>query len=179
MEGNGTLPTNANITSADDNEIVYFYLPQYLEQCYAFPFGIIGWVLHSVSVYVVICIWMGAKPLQPWKGIAYGGRSMFLSALTLGFSLGSTIATGLRCRHHWSLVFIAVGKGSSSTLNAVAGIYVSFTCRKKKNRERQGHRVRSDEYLLSAWYLVLCECACGSGTMRNNCFLTTVQIPQG
>jgi hypothetical protein len=90
--GNSTLPTNANITSADVNEIAYL--------CYVFPFGIIGWVLHSVSVYVDICIWMGVKPLQPWKGIAYGGRSMFLSALTSGFSLGSTITTGLRCRHH-------------------------------------------------------------------------------
>ncbi|TEB26886.1 hypothetical protein FA13DRAFT_1737098 [Coprinellus micaceus] len=162
MEGNSTPVTNANITSVD--AIAYLYLPQYLEQCYAFPFGIIGWVLHSASVYVVTRIWIGAKPLQPWKGIAYGGRSMFLSALTLGFSLGSTIATGLRWRHHWSLVVIAVGKGSSSTLNAIAGIYVSFTCRRRKNRERQGHSVRSDEYL------VLCECACGSGTCEVTVF---------
>ncbi|KAK3682870.1 hypothetical protein B0T22DRAFT_445037 [Podospora appendiculata] len=79
-------------------------------QCYALPYGAIGFASHVLTYLTVFCLSTGRNPLMPWAHLAH--RRFNLIIATIGFlvSFPLTVLTMVRCRNSWSFILIAVWK---------------------------------------------------------------------
>ncbi|KAK3332665.1 hypothetical protein B0T19DRAFT_353397 [Cercophora scortea] len=79
-------------------------------QCYALPYGAIGFASHVLTYLTVFCLSTGRNPLMPWAHLAH--RRFNLIIATIGFlvSFPLTVLTMVRCRNSWSFILVAVWK---------------------------------------------------------------------
>ncbi|KAJ3535627.1 hypothetical protein NMY22_g6403 [Coprinellus aureogranulatus] len=146
MEGNclllGGNQTNTT-TTADVNEIFKAEIVRYAQECYAMPYGAIGWGLHALPAYTFLCTWLGIKAMWPWKRIKYSGSTIVISLISLILTLATTVTTSAKCSDSATLILIALSKCSTTTLNAMAELYVGGKCWRKERAERKAREARA------------------------------------
>jgi len=98
-------------------------------QCYALPYGGLGFLSHALTYYQIIIVSFHRTPLAPWRKLSLDYRfkasfsvlwditinviSMIWSVTLAGFTISS-------CRNSWPFVLIGVWKATLSiSLNAV------------------------------------------------------------
>lgn len=90
-------------------------------QCYALPYGLIGFVSHLLTYWTMIFLARGRDPLLPWKLLRYKMFNFIISTVGLLITVMLTILTMIRCRNDWQIILIAVWKlVFSVTLSAMA-----------------------------------------------------------
>ena len=79
-------------------------------ECYALPYGAIGFASHVLTYLTVLLLSLGRNPLMPWERLRH--RRFNLAIATLGFciSFPMTVLTMVRCRRTWPFILIAVWK---------------------------------------------------------------------
>ncbi|KAM7190203.1 hypothetical protein V8F20_009825 [Naviculisporaceae sp. PSN 640] len=128
-------------------------------QCYALPYGAIGFASHILTYMTVICLSLGRNPLIPCLRLQ--NRKFNLAVAILGFfiSFPLTVVTMVKCRNTWSFILIAVWKLTlSTTLTAMsihAGrniIEVPKPAKLKKRKKKKNPRGSSEGMIPMAGY---------------------------
>jgi hypothetical protein len=96
MDFNITLPSSAGTTLQDEI------------QCYDIPYGLIGFVSHLVSYYMIAITAAGRPPLAPLSKLK--AKNRVRTALQLFGTMGLTIYTMHAFHDRWQFVLIAVWK---------------------------------------------------------------------
>lgn len=151
-------PNNLNITCLPLDCDPYYYYPTNPQIiCYAFPFGIAGWVSHFISLYTIAIISLGRRPLRPNKLLQSENLDMGLSAAGILMSLGVGIPMITRCNHDSRLLLVAYSKLATSTLADLVGLGVSWYCR-QYNEAPPRTRGRFEERIkIVPWILTPCK----------------------
>ncbi|KAJ3512095.1 hypothetical protein NMY22_g15435 [Coprinellus aureogranulatus] len=146
MEGNCLLLGGNQMnttTTAGVNEIFKAEIARYAQECYAMPYGAIGWGLHALPAYTFLCTWLGIKAMCPWKRIKYSGSTIVISLISFILTLATTVTTSAKCSDSAALILIALSKCSTTTLNAMAELYVGGKCWRKERAERKAREARA------------------------------------
>ncbi|KAM7197519.1 hypothetical protein V8F33_005485 [Rhypophila sp. PSN 637] len=90
-------------------------------QCYALPYGAIGFASHILTYMTVICLSLGRNPLMPWLRLKNRRFNLGISVLGFLISFPLTVVTMVKCKNTWSFILIAVWKlVLSTTLTAMS-----------------------------------------------------------
>ncbi|KAM7184883.1 hypothetical protein V8F20_012020 [Naviculisporaceae sp. PSN 640] len=90
-------------------------------QCYALPYGLIGFISHLLTYLTMFLLSRGLDPLFPWRYLRYKYYNLFISTLGLLITVVVTILTIIRCKNGWQLILVATWKlVFSLTLSAMA-----------------------------------------------------------
>ena len=79
-------------------------------QCYALPYGGIGFTSHILTFYTIWCLWFEVRPLWPAAAIEVHWWDFVIGSVSLVATVALSTLTMFRCRHHWQLVVIAFWK---------------------------------------------------------------------
>lgn len=79
-------------------------------QCYALPYGAIGFASHLLTYFTAFMLSRGRNPFLVWRKLDH--RRFNLTVAIIGFliTLILTILTMVRCRRTWPFILIAVWK---------------------------------------------------------------------
>ncbi|KAF8537310.1 hypothetical protein BDD12DRAFT_887999 [Trichophaea hybrida] len=99
-------------------------------QCYALPYGTIGFVSHLLTYYTIFMITIGHSPMLPWHELSAPHLDIFLGAvgLLVGFIL--TIFTMVRCHQRWEFLLIAMWKSSLSITLGTLSVHADLILRR-------------------------------------------------
>lgn len=90
-------------------------------QCYALPYGGIGFASHILTYATVLCLAKGLNPLVPCRPLRHRWWNLLLAGVGLLVTLPLTVLTMVRCRRSWQFILIAVWKlVLSVTLSSMA-----------------------------------------------------------
>lgn len=90
-------------------------------QCYALPYGLIGFISHLLTYLTMYLLSRGLDPLLPWRHLRYKYYNLFISTLGLLITIVVTVLTIIRCKNGWQLILLATWKlVFSLTLSAMA-----------------------------------------------------------
>jgi hypothetical protein len=90
-------------------------------QCYALPFGGIGFASHVLTYVTVLCLAKGVNPMLPCRELNHRVWNIALAILGFLVTLPLTVLTMIRCRNTWPFILIAVWKlVFSVTLSSMA-----------------------------------------------------------
>jgi hypothetical protein len=90
-------------------------------QCYALPYGAIGFSSHVLTYMTVLCLANGRSPLIPCKRLENKTINLLVAIIGLLISFPVTVLTMIRCRNSWPFILIAVWKlVLSVTLSSMA-----------------------------------------------------------
>ncbi len=79
-------------------------------QCYALPYGGIGFASHILTYLTVLCLAKGVNPLVPCRPLRHKMFNLGLAILGILITLPITVLTMVRCRNSWQFILIAVWK---------------------------------------------------------------------
>lgn len=79
-------------------------------QCFALPYGALGFTLHILANWVIFCM---IADESPWRssGIKHAPQNFFAAWLGLLGGVAISIYNAIRCRHYWPLVVVSIWKG--------------------------------------------------------------------
>lgn len=135
--------------------------------CYAFPFGIMGWITHLVSLYVIAILSLGRRPLRPSQFLDHDRMDAGLSVVGILMSLGVSIPMIVHCRNDKWVTLMAASKTATSVAADLFGLIVSWRCRKARlNRESTryitGQHIKQPAFnamlLVTSKAIFLCGC---------------------
>lgn len=101
-------------------------------QCYSLPYGGLGFASHIITYYTLAVIWLGKRPLMPWKKLHWAKLDCTLGIVTLILSVGLATFTIIRCRNRWQFMLIAVWKIFMSAMLGFSTITASLSVRHPK-----------------------------------------------
>lgn len=114
-------------------------------QCYALPYGGIGFASHALTYLTVVCLALGRNPLWPFRKLGNKVFNIVVSVIGLLITLPLTVLTMLRCRNEWQFILIAVWKLvlslTLSTISIHAAAYIQA-----KRKTRRGKAARRGAY---------------------------------
>lgn len=99
-------------------------------QCYALPYGGIGFLSHILTYWTVGWLLVSRMPWKPWQYLKKWKIDLVLSSCSLLFTFAISILALVRCRFHWPFVLIAIWKTSFSLTITCTGIHTSFNVRR-------------------------------------------------
>src|SRR5271167_1394991 len=74
-------------------------------QCYALPYGALGFVSHILTYYTITLLALQRPPWAPWrKQLHHATIDYLLAAVTLIATITITIITMVRCRNRWQFI---------------------------------------------------------------------------
>ncbi|TFK73130.1 hypothetical protein BDN72DRAFT_791320 [Pluteus cervinus] len=117
--------------------------------CYSLPYGVLGFVSHLLTYYIVACLYRGLSPLWPFVPVKRNRFDLIVGALGLTISSTMAIITMARCRKTWELLTIAVWKLAVSVVNGGMGIaiaYVRLVEEKKRKDEENLWELRRRQF---------------------------------
>lgn len=79
-------------------------------QCYALPYGTIGFVSHLITWYTVFILLGFRMPLNPLNKLRHTTFNICLAVISAIGTFSISILNIARCRQRWDLVLILVGK---------------------------------------------------------------------
>lgn len=79
-------------------------------QCYALPYGLIGFISHLLTYLTMFLLARGRDPLFPWRFLRHKKFNMVISAVGLVTTVVVTLLTMMRCRNGWQLILVATWK---------------------------------------------------------------------
>ncbi|KAK0645713.1 hypothetical protein B0T16DRAFT_411802 [Cercophora newfieldiana] len=83
--------------------------------CYALPYGAIGFSSHLLTYLTVLALSLGRDPLMPWRPLRHKWFDIGLAVLGFCVSFTMTVLTMVRCRNTWPFILLAVWKQVFST----------------------------------------------------------------
>jgi len=108
-------------------------------QCYALPYGGIGFISHLLTYATVICLSNGRSPLTPWRTLSHRRLNIGLAMLGVSVSFPVAILTMVRCRNAQKYAIIAVWKlALSLTLTAITIHSARLIEAARQNNEPRG-----------------------------------------
>ncbi|KAN0093545.1 hypothetical protein V8E51_016729 [Hyaloscypha variabilis] len=89
-------------------------------QCYALPYGILGFISHLLTYWAILCFKLNLTPLFPFRENSEPVHSIFFAVVGLLATVTINILTTIRYRQAWEFVLISLWKMTLSiTLSAV------------------------------------------------------------
>ena len=76
-------------------------------QIYAVPYGVLGFVSHALTFYVILCHLLGRRPLLPWQNLEKTTWNIFLVTLSSFISVVLSAVTLARTRGSQPLMILA------------------------------------------------------------------------
>ncbi|KAF8248504.1 hypothetical protein K440DRAFT_547721 [Wilcoxina mikolae CBS 423.85] len=90
-------------------------------ECYALPYGVIGFLSHILTYYTMFLLTFGRSPFAPWRRLNSPKLDLFLAIAGLAIGTTVTIFSMVRCRQRWQFLLLAVWKAMLSiTLGALS-----------------------------------------------------------
>jgi hypothetical protein len=80
---------------------------QYHIQIYAIPYGVLGFVSHALTFYVIMCHLLGRRPLLPWQNLEKTTWNIVLVTLSSFISVILSAVTLARTRGSQPLMILA------------------------------------------------------------------------
>ncbi|KAK0730252.1 hypothetical protein B0H67DRAFT_446995, partial [Lasiosphaeris hirsuta] len=94
-------------------------------ECYALPYGAIGFASHVLTYLTVVALSLGRDPLMPWRPLRHRWFDTALALVGFCITLSMTVLTMLRCRNTWPFILIAVWKQVFSTTLTVMAVHAA------------------------------------------------------
>ncbi|KAK4214913.1 hypothetical protein QBC37DRAFT_313340 [Rhypophila decipiens] len=94
-------------------------------QCYALPYGLIGFISHLLTYLTMYLLSRGRDPLLPWRFLRYKVYNLILSSLGLIITIVLTILTMVRCRNGWQLLLVATWKLTFSLTLSIMALHAA------------------------------------------------------
>ncbi|KAF8659276.1 hypothetical protein AX16_001851 [Volvariella volvacea WC 439] len=104
-------------------------------QCYSLPFGVLGFISHILTYWIIAWLLVGWRPFWPKREVNYGMWSMLLSSAGLGGTISMAFKTIKSCKNTWQLLVIAVWKLFMSFLSGITAIHVAMVVLMQKDME--------------------------------------------
>ncbi|KAK4186779.1 hypothetical protein QBC35DRAFT_500279 [Podospora australis] len=79
-------------------------------QCYALPYGAIGFSSHILTYFTAFMLSKGRNPIFPWQRLKYKKFNLAVALVGFIITLILTVLTMVRCKNHWAFILIAVWK---------------------------------------------------------------------
>jgi len=76
--------------------------------CYSLPYGGIGFTTHILTFYAAAMLFLGRRPMQPWKELKHKNFDIVLGSIQLVATIILTSITIARCRHEWQFVVFGI-----------------------------------------------------------------------
>jgi hypothetical protein len=103
-------------------------------QCYALPYGGIGFLSHLLTYWAIFCLYFGRKPLWPSSSTEYSWPDLGLGKFSLFTTVAMSIISMVHCKNAWQFVLLATLKLTLSVFLGSVAINGSFTLMKEGPR---------------------------------------------
>jgi hypothetical protein len=101
-------------------------------QCYALPYGGLGFTTHILTYYTFIMLTLGRSPWR-WKRLTHYRLDLTLAIAGLPFTVTPVVVTMLRCRSRWVFYLLAAWKLSLSLMICAATITTALIVKQGVN----------------------------------------------
>ena len=105
-------------------------------ECYALPYGVLGFASDVTTLYTVTLLWLGRRPLMPWRQLDKGLLTIILGGLTVTGAGAAAVANAIRCSNKWELVAISAWKLGLSVSTGLMAIHAGAMARHYTKRHR-------------------------------------------
>ncbi|KAF8653569.1 hypothetical protein AX16_003879 [Volvariella volvacea WC 439] len=123
-------------------------------ECYALPYGALGFVSHVLTYWTIGCLCLGRKPFFPFLKLDYGLWGLIWCGLGLALSTGMAIKTVTNCKNTWQLLVIAVWKLFMSLLSGFTAVHVAILIRLGKRDRIEWNEMQEMLTTALAWIVV-------------------------
>ena len=112
-------------------------------QCFALPYGAIGFVAHLLVNWAVFYL---ISEESPWKNkeLQHFGTNFYFASLGMFGGFAVSLYNAYRCRHYWPLVLISIWKAVYCAIINGASMVTNWSLHKGQNN--------SNEALVYIWY---------------------------
>ncbi|SPQ21436.1 8b286668-35fc-4987-9deb-17832c2848eb [Thermothielavioides terrestris] len=94
-------------------------------QCYALPYGAIGFSSHLLTYLTAFLLSIGRHPLLFWNRLKRRRFNIFVSAVGFCVSCPVTVLTMVRCRRTWPFILLAIWKLFLSATITIMAIHAA------------------------------------------------------
>ncbi|AEO63063.1 uncharacterized protein THITE_2039607 [Thermothielavioides terrestris NRRL 8126] len=122
-------------------------------QCYALPYGAIGFSSHLLTYLTAFLLSIGRHPLLFWNRLKRRRFNIFVSAVGFCVSCPVTVLTMVRCRRTWPFILLAIWKLFLSATITIMAIHAA-----NANREAPARRYPpswSEQFQRIWWWVLL------------------------
>ncbi|KAK8878846.1 hypothetical protein PGQ11_000140 [Apiospora arundinis] len=105
-------------------------------ECFALPFGGIGFASHMLTYYTVVMLVLGRQPLRPWKQLRHRRFDLILGSVQLVVSIILTSISISRCWRSWPFATLGVWMLTTSICVSILPMIMSFIHRQVVDVER-------------------------------------------